>query len=358
VADSKDHNDGQDESVKSRPFHMGMTSWPYAATLEAVQHTQDLVVQHGDLYAVWLDNGLPWAAAATDGPYPQPVLNKLSELNAEFPDNRQRYVSVGLLDLLRTNLATDWDGEERTGDYANISFGDPIVLTAYGNWLDLVIDQLSPDWFNFAIEVSDLAHHSPESWEDGAQLVCALYDDLNDRYPDLNIFFSVALKHPDSDTSNTLEAALPTIANCTDYAAASTYGFVFYGHTDAGNPDHLPDNWLSQVQDLIPNKPVVVAETAWPAEDLNIDIWNISTESSPEFQKQYVDRLLQEANAIDAVLVTWWCAVDFDQLWKTVLNNDPLASIWRDTGFYDSELNPRPALQIWEQWLSLPHASE
>ena len=347
-----------DASAASRPFHMGMTSWPYAATIQAVQHTQALVEKHGDLYAIWLDNGLPWAAASTDGPYPQPVIDKLSELSAEFPADRQRYVSVGLLDLMRTNLATDWEGAERTGMFSDVDFGDPIVLTAYGHWLDLVIEHLSPDWFNFAIEFSDLAHHSPESWGDGAELVCALYQGLKTRHPDLNVFFSVALKHPDSETSDILATALPDVENCTDFAAASTYAFMFYGHEEAGNPDNLPDTWLSQIQDLIADKPVVVAETAWPAEDLNIEIWNISTASTPEFQKRYMERLLAEAAALDAVVVTWWCAVDFDQIWETVLNSDPLASIWRDTGLYDADLNPRPALETWEHWLALPHPSD
>ena len=344
-----------EESSESRSFHMGMTNWPYAATLEAVAQTKDLVEQHGDLYGVWLDNGLPWAAAATDGPYPEIVQNKLSELNAEFPATHQRFVSVGLLDLQRTNLATDWDGAERTGTFANIDFDDPIVQTAYANWLDFIIDELSPDWLNFAIEISDLAHHAPESWTNGADLVCALYDGLKSRHPNLNVFFSVALKHPESDTSAILSTALPAIQNCTDFAAASTYGFMFYGHANAGNPNNLPDNWLSQILDFIPNKPLVIAETAWPAEDLNIETWNISTESTPDFQRQYMERLLNEANTLNAALVTWWCIVDFDELWQTLLNSDPLASIWRDTGLYDADLNARPALEIWEQWLSLPH---
>ena len=345
------------DNREMRPFYMGMTSWPYAATIEAVENTQSLVAQHGDLYAIWLDNGLPWEAAATNGPYPQPVLDKLSALNAEFPAHHQRYVSVGLLDLARTELATDWDGAPRTGNFAESSFEDPIVRTAYGHWLDLVVERLSPDWFNFAIEVSDLAHHDPDSWEAGAQLVCALYQGLKSRHPELNLFFSVALKHPDSATSDRLATALPAVENCTDFAAASTYGFMFYGHADAGDPNNLPDQWLSQIQTLIPDKPVVIAETAWPAEDLNIARWNIATPSTPAFQERYVDLLLQEAAALDARLVTWWCVVDFDDLWQTALNSDPLASIWRDTGFYDANLNPRPALDTWTSWLSAAHDS-
>jgi len=264
-----------------RPFLMGMSNWPYAATLEAVDNIKVLVEQHGDVYGIWLDNGLPWEAALIDGPYPQPILNKMAALSTEFPDNRQRYVSVGLLDLNRSHLATDWEGAERTGSFSEVGFGDPIVQTAYGHWLDFVIESLAPDWLNFAIEFSDLAHQSPESWFDGARLVCALYEGLKVRHPELKVFFSVALKHPESETRDVIAAALADIDNCTDFAAASTYGFVFYGHPNAGAPNTLPDNWLSQIQELVPDKPVVVAETAWPAENLRIDLWNISVVSSP-----------------------------------------------------------------------------
>ena len=67
--------------------------------------------------------------------------------------------------------------------------------------------------------------------------------------------------------------------------------------------------------------------------------------------------LLHEAAELDARLVTWWCVVDFDDLWQRALNSDPLASIWRDTGFYDSDLNPRLALEIWTSWLKRALAS-
>ena len=184
--------------------------------------------------------------------------------------------------------------------------------------------------------------------------MCSIYEELKRGHPDLNLFFSVALKHPDSEHTRTLETALPAVQRCTDFAAASTYGFVFYGHMNAGNPDNLPEKWLSQIKELIPDKPVVVAETAWIAESLMVEMWNIAVESSTPFQRRYVELLLSEAAALQAVLVTWWCVVDFDQLWATLLNSDPLASIWRDTGLYDAELSPRPALETWTSWLALP----
>ena len=95
---------------------------------------------------------------------------------------------------------------------------------------------------------------------------------------------------------------------------------------------------------------MVVAETAWLAEDLNIPMWSVAVTSTPAYQRRYVERLFEAAQALEAEALVWWCPVDFDALWETILNRDPLASIWRDTGLYDRDLVTRPALSVWEQW--------
>ena len=63
--------------------------------------------------------------------------------------------------------------------------------------------------------------------------------------------------------------------------------------------------------------------------------------------------LFAEAEVLDAEFVVWWALVDFDALWNAALGQDPLARIWRDTGLFDESLNPRPALDIWQQQLML-----
>ena len=47
------------------------------------------------------------------------------------------------------------------------------------------------------------------------------------------------------------------------------------------------------------------------------------------------ERLLAQSAPLDAVAAFWWCAVNFDVIWETLVNSDPLASIWRDTELYD-----------------------
>ena len=49
--------------------------------------------------------------------------------------------------------------------------------------------------------------------------------------------------------------------------------------------------------------------------------------------------------------VIWWSLIDFQALWSGALGGDELAAIWRDTGLYDEQLQARPGLEVWQQYL-------
>jgi hypothetical protein len=80
----------------------------------------------------------------------------------------------------------------------------------------------------------------------------------------------------------------------------------------------------------------------------------VNTPADAQDQGDYVERLLSEADALDAELVIWFFTVDFDSLWEGLLGRDPVARIWRDTGLWDENLAPRPALTTWQAWLDRP----
>ena len=67
--------------------------------------------------------------------------------------------------------------------------------------------------------------------------------------------------------------------------------------------------------------------------------------------------MLQEADELDAQFVIWFVVADYDELWgvlKWMVMFNPLMRAWKDTGLYDGDLNPRPALQVWDDWLAKP----
>ena len=74
--------------VTHRAFRMGFTTWPYAATIEAVQGTYAFIGANADLITEHLEEGVPWAEMLRDEPLPQWFLAKMA--------GRQRSVSTGL----------------------------------------------------------------------------------------------------------------------------------------------------------------------------------------------------------------------------------------------------------------------
>lgn len=76
---------------------------------------------------------------------------------------------------------------------------------------------------------------------------------------------------------------------------------------------------------------------------------------SPALQAAYVQRLLQDLAAVDTRFVTWFFTRDYDSLWATNLQQSPNAPLfrqWRDDGLYAGDGQPRPALDVWREWLS------
>jgi hypothetical protein len=104
---------------------------------------------------------------------------------------------------------------------------------------------------------------------------------------------------------------------------------------------------------------VAIAETAWPAED--VEDFNhpgtIIAAEDPQRQQQYILRLIDEMDALDGRFITLFFTRDFDDFWESDLQYDPNARLirtWRDTGLYDGQGNPRPALDTWLAALQRP----
>jgi len=163
---------------------------------------------------------------------------------------------------------------------------------------------------------------------------------------------SVGLKSPSSSEMNTIKQNLADILPYVDVLGVSVYPYIFFSHADKGNPDNLPSDWLSQVNQLAPSKPIAITETGWIAEDLVIPVFSVNVASNEANQAKYVARLLDESNQLSAEFVIWWSAIDFQALWEGVLLKDDLAAIWRDIGLYDEQVQARSGLSEWQEYLA------
>jgi hypothetical protein len=196
--------------------------------------------------------------------------------------------------------------------------------------------------------------NDPAAFDDYVQFADTTYSVLKGIYPNVQMMVSIAMKSPGSAEMATIAAGFDRIRDFVDVVGISTYPYVFFDHADKGDPDNLPADWLSQIEDLAQGKPIAITENGWAAEDLVIPAFGVNVPSNATFQEAYASRMLTEADQLDMEFVIWWAHVDFDAFWNGALQQDPVARIWRDIGLVDENLANRPALAVWQDWYTRP----
>jgi len=346
-----------EEPTVTRSIDLGFTPWPYDATTAAVSYVYSEAALRGDFIAHHLDGGIPWQEALDGTPYSAELEAEISARITGTPTGMRSYLAISPLNGGRNGLADYWGtgtNQPLPAPWDSRALDDPNVINAYINFASDLIQRFDPDTFNLGIEASELAVNDLAAFDDLVDFTAAVSAELRTRFPNLQLMISVALKDPGSVNAALLRTELPRLIQHIDIVGVSVYPYVFFDHPDRGDPANLPTNWLSQVVDLADGKPIAIAETGWPAEDLTIPTFSVDFPSTPAFQDAYVSTLFTAAEALDAEFIVWFFLVDYDDLWNGALAQDPVARIWRDTGLFDENLNPRPALDTWMNYFRTP----
>ena len=341
----------------TRAFDLGFTTWPYDATVEAVNFVYTEIAARGDFVAHHIDSGIPWQAALDGTPYDPAVEGEIQARLDNTAVGQRAYLAISPFSSARDGLAGNWGAdpnEDLTAPWDTRDFDSPEVIAAYTNFARDMITRFEPTYFNLGIEASELLVNDLARYDRYVAFATEVAATLRAEFPDLRLMISVALKSPGSTRANTIEANIGPLIELVDVVGVSVYPYVFFDHADKGDPANLPVDWFSQILDIAGGKPIAVAETAWIAERLDIPAFGIDVAATAQNQADYVAELFAEAEAVDAEFIVWWALVDFDALWDGALAQDPLARVWRDTGLFDEALNPRAALDVWQQQFNLP----
>ena len=73
----------------TRDFDMGFTTWPYDATVEAVNFVNTETSSRGDFMAHHLDGGIPWQEALDGTPYDPAVEAEIQGRLTSTPANQR-----------------------------------------------------------------------------------------------------------------------------------------------------------------------------------------------------------------------------------------------------------------------------
>lgn len=338
----------------TRSFFMGFTAFPYNNTVTAQQDTYERVALNGDIFLNHLDHGVPWEEALNDLPFPEEVQNTLIATKSGLRPNTKVLLTATPSNQTRENLALYWNnnGAHQTlpSAWQNKTFDDPEVISAYIKYCQRVINEVEPDYFAFAIEANAAFRKNDIAFTQFLTLANEVYSALKNDYPTLPIFLTVQDQSFDNSKPELLETTAMLIEH-SDYIAISTYPFLFYGDTTRdANPALFSDNWLNDFRNLDTSKPFAISETGFCAQDMVIENLGINVKGTEQWQAEYVDKLFEHSNDLDAEFVLWFVYRDYDLLYDNTANPTDIMKVWRDNGVLDGDGNERPSYAKWSEW--------
>lgn len=210
--------------------------------------------------------GVPFTASdtrdfGTDDPDTQ---NEIDHRIASTATDKQIYLAVDSLNAARNDLTDLWESHpnmSRPSPWDTRGFADTAAITAYTDFSIALIERLRtqfgklPVHSDYGTEIRDLMINNSTAYQDFyTHFAPAVYLALKATYPELDLMVSIALKSPGGPEMDTVKTGFTHIADYADVVGISTYGYAFYGHDDAGDPNSLPTDWLTQIEDIAPGK--------------------------------------------------------------------------------------------------------
>lgn len=338
----------------NRTFYMGTTPWPADFTVSDVDTAYQFLYEHCDIISQHFDDGIPYEEIATGSPWPNKFLEDIN-YRASKSAGKKVLLSVSALDLSRKAKAAYHQSSTQDAAtkiiWKNRAFDDPIVIETYIKYIEELIRIFKPIMLNYAVE-SNLPTWDAASFNSYKNFLSAVYIKLKSNHPNLPVFLSMMV---DESTAGLQNAA--ALINWTDYVALSAYPYLIASSTAGGNtdPDLLPTDYFNKYINLAPNKPFAFAETGYIAQDLFLPTVGVTKNGNTDWQKKYLQKVLELCERENAALLIWFCSKDYDkgiETIKTMGLYQELFSFWRDTGFYDENGQKRPSLLLWDEWIS------
>ena len=332
----------------------GFTAFPYDLTPESEDRVHAIIAERANLFAIHMDNCLPWAEALSGDPFPAWFAADWAEVRGRIPPGHTVYVAMTPTDTDRQSLAAQCGrSEDRPGRHPRAirgkSFDDPAVIAAYVAYLRRQIDYFRPAYVNIGIEVSEMSLQAPEVWPAFETLYLAAVAALKESHPGVKVGIELGLQ---SITDPRVGAQVRRAVEASDFMCLSFYPYAadaavtLFGAPSLPPP---PDQWrvpLDWVRGYT-TKPLAVCETGEPARTVTLPGLGVTLPGDPATQAAFMRDLVRIARRDDYLFVVWFITVDYDRLMAVLPAAAEWMWIWAHTGLFDSDLNPRPALSHW-----------
>jgi hypothetical protein len=329
----------------------GFTPFPYDSTLEALTKTHDTIAPHSTLWALHYDNGIPWKEALADAPFPARIQQEWNANVRAIPPGHVVYVALAPLDKDRKSLAPA-SGEQEHAPmpeaFKDAALDDPNVEKAYLNYARRAVKQFHPRFLNLGIEAGQLMSRDRLRWPHFERLYAYVRAALKKEFPDVQVGISFGLG--DLRSASEAKAARPLIAN-SDYVGLSFYPYASDFDEKFGAPPYRgatpwrePLAWIRAYT----KKPIALCETGYTTQDIDIPAFHLKMTGSSQAQAEYTRELFEIARRDRYAFVVWFLAIDYDKLYARMPAGSEVMTLWRNIGFLDGNLQPKPAWEIWK----------
>ena len=335
----------------------GFTPFPYDFTEEAQRKTQDLVVKNSTIYALHLDQCVPWYEVLNDLPLPRGWQKEWDNMARDIPSkNHTRYIAVTPTDTDRENLAPacgagDGETREMPVELRGKRFDDPVVKKAYMEYVRRAVKKFRPDYINIGIEIDGMAR-SASRWRQYEALFDHVRSRLRTEFPELKVGAEFILQ---ALMKRSISERVKPLVERSDFLCLSfyPYGSSFgekFGYPPLGAAPAMwrkPLQWVRGYTD----KPIAICETGFISKDIDMPTYGLHMQGSEELQRQFTRDIVRTAKEDDYLFVIWFVAIDYDRLYEKLPKNaaTEVYRLWQNIGLLDGNLKPKPA---WQEWLA------
>jgi hypothetical protein len=330
--DDNGEADAEPPSGPSRSFMMGFSSLPRELNADAYADAIEFADRHGDM--VLIQRSVPWqdftpGAEISD----ETARNTASEID-EIDDNDLRLFFA----IDPTDGAT---GRDRLSNLpvslAGKRFDDADVRAAFVSYAEYVALNYKPDYMALGVEMNLYYAQNQEDFENFETLYAQAYEAVKAKSPGTQVTVTFQYEDlqgllPREDRHFAEWQLLDAFEPRTDFTAISTYpSFAF------PNAAAIPQNYYSQLT-AFTHKPIAIAEMGYST-TIGAQGVNNGTE---EDQSAFVDRILDEAQALDMPFVVWFA------IWDPTYARDTAFGAFQSIGLLRDDDSEKPAWQHWE----------
>lgn len=322
----------------------GMWPFPYDLTPQAQTTVNWLSTVYGNLWVIHENDGIPWAEALADAPFPASQVARWDALAAAVPPGRPVYLALGPVGLDRATLVPAWPGSSTPPAIAG-QFDAPATKAAYLTYARRAVQRFRPAYLNLGIEAGDVASNNPAAWPAFAALYEHVRAALKAEYPQLQIGISFSV--PALVAGTTAWDVWLTVAT-SDYLGLSFYPYFYSAFAGSPPPPAQWRNALAFVKSYADALGVGLAMTETGYITRPITVSGFSFTGTETLQRQYLTELVSTARSHGYRFVVWAIPVDFDALAAHLPPGDP-GRLWMSAGFYRPNGTAKPAWAVWQQ---------